>query len=184
MILNARNDLEALRGTPDFGEALRLILGATKTWVNRAGVGDPPAWEEVTVLDGLERMELTMEELLEELAAAGIAATTAPAPSVPLPLPPPVPESITRRQCALQLLAINQITAQEALDMTKTAAVPAAIAAIFDGQVASGKWTPEQRIRAEIDFAATNYYRSNSLLGLMGLTEQEIDGFFIAAVER
>jgi hypothetical protein len=102
-------------------------------------------------------------------------------PAPPEPIPPRVPESITRRQCALQLLAMNQITAQEALEMTKTAAVPAAISAIFDAQVASGKWTPEQRIRAEIDFAATNYYRSNSLLGLMGLTGLEIDGFFIAA---
>lgn len=94
---------------------------------------------------------------------------------------PDVPEFITRRQCALQLLAINQITAQEALYMTRTAAVPAAISAIFDSLVGSGAWTPEQRILAEIDFAAANYYRSNSLLSLMGFTEQEIDQFFISA---
>lgn len=92
-----------------------------------------------------------------------------------------VPESITRRQCALQLLAIGQITSQEALDMTKTGSVPTAIAVIFDSQVASGAWTPEQRTLAEIDFAADNYYRSNSLLGIMGLTDEEIDQFFIAA---
>jgi hypothetical protein len=96
---------------------------------------------------------------------------------------PIVPESITRRQCALQLLAIAQITTQEALNMTKTAAVPDAIAAVFDAQVASGAWTTDQRILAEIDFAADNYYRSNSLLGLMGLTEQELDAFFIAAAQ-
>jgi hypothetical protein len=99
-------------------------------------------------------------------------------------LPPPVPDSITRRQCALQLLDVGHITPQEALDMTKTAKVPAAIAEIFDAQVSSGAWTPEQRILAEIDFAANNYYRSNSLLPIMGLTEQEIDGFFIAAGQR
>jgi hypothetical protein len=99
----------------------------------------------------------------------------------PATLPPPVPESITRRQAALQLLAMKVITAQEALDMTKTAAVPAAISAVFDAQVANGVWTPEQRILAEIDFAAIGYYRSNSLLALMGLSEKEIDGFFIAA---
>jgi hypothetical protein len=98
----------------------------------------------------------------------------------PATLPPPVPESISRRQCALQLLAMSVITAQEALDMTKTAAVPVTIASIFDAQVTNGTWTTEQRILAEIDFAATNYYRSNSLLPLMGLSEQEIDGFFIA----
>lgn len=96
---------------------------------------------------------------------------------------PDIPEFITRRQCALHLLAVGQITAQEALDMTKTAAVPTTIAAVFDAQVASGAWTAEQRILAEIDFAASNYYRSNSLLSLMGLTEQEIDGFFIAAAQ-
>lgn len=92
-----------------------------------------------------------------------------------------VPASITRRQCALQLLAMNTITSQEALDMTKTATVPAAIAQIFDAQVAGGAWTAEQRTLAEIDFAADNYYRSNNLMSVMGLTEQEIDGFFIAA---
>lgn len=96
---------------------------------------------------------------------------------------PLVPQSITRRQCALQLLAMGAITAQEALDMTKTATVPAAIAQILDAQVANGAMTAEQRILAEIDFAAMNYYRNNSLLSLMGLTEQEIDGFFIAAAQ-
>lgn len=96
-------------------------------------------------------------------------------------LPPPVPDSITRRQCALQLLDVGHITPQEALDMTKTATVPAAIAAIFDAQVNSGNWTPEQRILAEIDFAAVNYYRNNLLLDLMGLSEQEKDQFFVAA---
>jgi len=98
----------------------------------------------------------------------------------PVPIPP---EKITRRQCALELLARQIITAQEALDMTKTADVPAAIAAVFDAQVAGGAWTSEQRTLAEIDFAADNYYRSNSLLSLMGLTEQEIDQFFIAAAK-
>jgi hypothetical protein len=75
------------------------------------------------------------------------------------------------------------ITAQEALDMTKTAAVPTAIAAVFDAQVTNGAWTPEQRILAEIDFAADNYYRSNSLLGITGLTDEEIDQFFIEAAK-
>jgi hypothetical protein len=97
---------------------------------------------------------------------------------------PPVPESITRRQCALELHAQSIITAQEALDMTKTAAVPAAIAAIFDSLVGGGAWTADQRILAEIDFAAANYYRSNSLLTLMGLTSEQIDAFFVSAAAR
>ena len=94
-----------------------------------------------------------------------------------------VPESITRRQCALQLLAIGQISAQEALNMTKTAVVPSFVSVIFDERVSSGSWTAEQRIIAEIDFAAANYYRNNSLLGLMGLTSEQIDQFFIEAVK-
>lgn len=89
MILNARNDLEALRGTPDFAEALRLILGSTKTWINMAEPEDAPDWQEVPVLDTLDRMEFTMEEFLDELAAAGISATTAPAPIIQ----PPTQES-------------------------------------------------------------------------------------------
>ena len=85
MILNDRRDLEAIRGTPDFEEALRLILGSTKMWVNRAETSETPDWEEVPVLDTLNRMELTMDEFLSELASAGIAPTTAPAPvAVPL----------------------------------------------------------------------------------------------------
>jgi hypothetical protein len=101
------------------------------------------------------------------------------------PAPPPaVPASITRRQCALELNAQSLITLQEALDMVRTAAVPKAIAAIFDSLVADGSWTDEQRILAEIDFAADNYYRSNSLLSLMGLTDEQIDQFFIAAKQR
>lgn len=93
------------------------------------------------------------------------------------------PQVITRRQCALQLLATQTITPEEALAMTKAGDVPAAIAAIFDSAVANSTMTADQRILAEIDFAAANYYRSNSLLPLMGLTEAEIDQFFIAAVQ-
>jgi hypothetical protein len=93
----------------------------------------------------------------------------------------PSPDSITRRQCALQLLATQTITAQEALAMTKSAEVPAAVAAILDQAVADQLMTPEQRILAEIDFAAANYFRDNPLLGMMGLTPEQLDQFFIAA---
>jgi hypothetical protein len=102
----------------------------------------------------------------------------------PAKLPPPVPESITRRQAALELHALKFIALQEALDMVRTATVPKAIAAIFDKLVADGSWTAEQRTLAEIDFAADNYYRANSLLMLMGLTSEQIDQFFISASDR
>jgi hypothetical protein len=95
------------------------------------------------------------------------------------PTPVRVPGSVTRRQCALQLLSMGTVTPQEALDMVKTAAVPAAVSAVF-----AANFNAEQRILAEIDFAADNYYRSNSLLGLMGLTGAQIDEFFIAAAQK
>ena len=98
--------------------------------------------------------------------------------------PPSVPVSITRRQAALELYALQYITLQEALDMVKTASVPQAISAIFDALVSDGSWTAEQRTLAEIDFAADNYYRANSLLALMGLTSGQIDQFFISASTR
>jgi hypothetical protein len=96
------------------------------------------------------------------------------------PAPPvDVPESITRRQCALELYARSYITLEEALAMTKSAEVPAAIATVF-----SKLPTAEMRMLAEIDFAAINYYRNNSLLGEMGLTSPQIDEFFISAGQR
>jgi hypothetical protein len=91
---------------------------------------------------------------------------------------PYVPPSITRRQCALQLLNMGMITADEALAMVKTATVPAAIDAIL-----SKTFSGEQITRAHIDFAAENYYRDNALLALMGMTPEQLDQFFIAAAQ-
>jgi hypothetical protein len=88
-----------------------------------------------------------------------------------------IPASITRRQCALQLRAMGTITTAEAKAMTRSAEVPAAVAQVFAGM------TTEQQDLAEIDFAAVNYYRDNPLLAMMGLTEAELDQFFIAAAQ-
>jgi hypothetical protein len=85
MLINSRRDLEMLRGTPDYAAALRLILGSTKTWTNVAHPDDPPQWVEQTALETLSRLEFTEEEFLAELAALGIAATTAPPPWVEPP---------------------------------------------------------------------------------------------------
>lgn len=100
-------------------------------------------------------------------------------PKPPEPIKIPVPAFITRRQCSLELLARNMISLQEALDMTKTAAVPSAIKAIFDSNLQG-----DARLLAEIDFAAANYYRANSLLSMMGMPESDIDQFFIEAEKR
>jgi hypothetical protein len=109
-------------------------------------------------------------------AAAGEFGTIAPH----IPPPSPVPRSITRRQCSLQLNASGFISLSEAHAMAKSAEPPAFIEAVFE-QLSS-----DDRLRAEIDFAANTYERSNPLLiGIMtatGATSAEIDDFFRAAV--
>ena len=99
-----------------------------------------------------------------------------------IPPPPPVPQSITRRQCAIELRERTLITPLEALNMTKTAAPPAMIQSIFDAM------TENNRILAETDFAADTYERSNQLLIQVmtssGATEEEIDDFFRSASTR
>lgn len=102
------------------------------------------------------------------------------------PNPPPqiepvviVPSSITRRQCALQLLSLAMITTVEALSMTQSGIPPASIQANFDAM------SEPDRSLAMIDFAAVNYYRSNPLINTLmaenGMTSEEVDQFFIAA---
>jgi len=90
-----------------------------------------------------------------------------------------VPESITRRQCALQLRALGLITGSEAVAMARAGTPPAAIQAYFD------TLGEEERIHAEIDFAATSYFRTNPLIGALlaanGMSETDAGAFFIAA---
>lgn len=99
----------------------------------------------------------------------------------PTPEPPKknVPKSITRRQCSLQLLNEGIITSTEALEMTRNGIPPSIVMKYIE------TLEPEAQIRAEIDFAAENYYRNNELLILLmttnGWSEDEIDDFFIAA---
>lgn len=96
--------------------------------------------------------------------------------------PPPVPQSITRRQCAIELRERTMITAQEALNMTKYGDVPTMISQLF------AQMADEDRIKAETDFAADTYMRTNPLLiSIMtqsGSTEEDIDQFFRDASER
>lgn len=93
--------------------------------------------------------------------------------------PKPVPESITRRQCAKQLLAIGLITAQEAIAMTRNGTPPAMVQAYLDNM------QEPDRTSATIDFAADTYLRSNPLLSALmaanGMTEEQVDAYFIAA---
>jgi hypothetical protein len=121
-----------------------------------------------------ERVWLTDEADVQPYIDMHASWVPPPEPSQP---EPSVPYLITRRQCALQLRVMNIITLAEAKAMTKTAEVPAAVAQVFAGM------TQEQQDLAEIDFAAVNYYRDNPLLAMMGLTEAELDQFFVAAAQ-
>ena len=99
-----------------------------------------------------------------------------------IPPPPPVPQSITRRQCAIELRERQLITPLEALNMTRTGTPPAMIQSIFDDMVEN------DRILAETDFAADTYMRTNPLLIQImtstGATAEDIDDFFRSAVNR
>ena len=99
-----------------------------------------------------------------------------------VPPPPPVPQSITRRQCAIELRERSLITLQEALTMTKYGDVPAMIAQVFSTM------SETDRIIAETDFAADTYLRTNPLLNQLmtssGASEEEIDQFFRDASTR
>ena len=117
-------------------------------------------------VDGVD-IEMTPEEEAEFLA------------SLPPPLGEPIPRSITRRQCAKQLLNMGMVSGEEALAMTRTGEPPAMVAASF------AQLSPEDAVLAEIDFAADTYMRDNPLLNNLmlatGASEEEINDFFRAA---
>lgn len=118
-----------------------------------------------------------------ELYAKAAAGDFGPVAAYVPPPPPPViiPASITRRQCALQLLADGLVTKAEAVAMAATATPPAYVYTLFAGLSAM------DRTRALIDFAANTYDRANPLIvGMMtavGKTPADADAFFIAAAK-
>ena len=99
-----------------------------------------------------------------------------------VPPPPPIPQSITRRQCAIELRERTLITPQEALAMTKYGDVPLMISNYFQSM------SNTDIIKAETDFAADTYLRSNPLLiqvmTASGANTQQIDDFFRSAATR
>lgn len=81
--INSRADLEALRGTPEFEEALRLTHGATKSWTN-AGTAEQPDWQLVEDSSILTRLEFTPAAFAAEIAGMGFAGEVPAAPAVSL----------------------------------------------------------------------------------------------------
>jgi hypothetical protein len=93
-----------------------------------------------------------------------------------------IPDSITRRQCALQLLTLNMITPAEAVEMVQAGIPPEIVKGYIDALPSE-----MDRAVATINFAAATYQRLNPLLfALMqanGKTEADRDQFFIAAAQ-
>lgn len=105
--------------------------------------------------------------------------TTFIEPPLPTPIPP---ESITRRQCAMQMFVTEMITSNEAIAMTQSGIPPTSVQIYIDT-------LPEpDRTMAIMDFAATNYFRNNPLIDALmltnGMTNEEVDQFFIEASVR
>lgn len=112
MIINTRSDLDELKGTDIYGEALRQILGATTMWVNDAPAGSAPQWHQVSVGDTLARLDLTLDELTAECAAAGIVPQSPSAPVTTSIAPPP--ETIRAAYLKAALAQIDKLTAVDA----------------------------------------------------------------------
>ena len=93
-----------------------------------------------------------------------------------------VPESITRRQCAMQLFSVGMITGDEGIAMTQSGIPPIAVQAYL-------ATLPEPDLTmAMMDFAATSYFRDNPLLAALmtanNMTDEQVDQFFIEASKR
>lgn len=115
------------------------------------------------------------QQALDQWAAAKAALQTPPVEVI-------VPQSISRRQCAIEMRERGMISPQEALDMVKYGEMPDMVRELIE------HLPEEERILIETDFAADSYYRNNTLLvSLMtatGATSDDIDDFFVAASAR
>jgi hypothetical protein len=123
MILNTPADLAALKGTPDYAAALQLLLGSTQTWVNQAAAGAPPDWQLVSTLSTIQAMGfMSVDALLAECAAVGVAAPPAPpAPAAPPP-PGPITVAMWQAKAALKATAFTPSQAESAYQATVAAA--------------------------------------------------------------
>lgn len=84
MQINTRADLEALQGTPDYVDALRLLKGSLTVKMNVAvypegyGLpdyqGDPvdPVWADQECLESIVALGISKDEFLAMCEAAGI----------------------------------------------------------------------------------------------------------------
>lgn len=161
-IINSRDDLNALRGSDVYSDALRAILGATTTWVNEALEGEQPLWRQVSVGDTLAHLDLTLDELLAECAAAGITPTNPPAPSSAA-VTPPTPEVISKRQFAQGLARKGFISEAEAIAWAARGDLPSAIVSLIASLPAADRFDAEIILKG-----AQEFRRSHSLTDKFG----------------
>ena len=92
-----------------------------------------------------------------------------------------VPVSITRRQCALQMLADGIISDTEALAMATLATPPALFSSLLN------TLQETEKMQAFIDFAATQYERVSptltEMMNFIGKSSHDVDIFFQQAAQ-
>ena len=186
MIINNKADLNALRGTDAYAEALRRILGATTMWVNDAGPGEPPAWRQQSVGDALAQFDLTTEELLAECEAAGVVPQAPPQPVAPAAGSPSAETvaapliPLSRRQFYQALALANYITEAEAL-AAMAGVIPAPLNTAIDALT-----DPQEQFTARMLLAgASEFRRDHPLVEIIGAahgqSSAQIDQFFATA---
>lgn len=159
--INTRADLEALRGSPDFEDALRLLYGTMTQW--DLVEGDWVAREDLSSID---RFGYSKSEFLAEIEPFDFPVPAAP----PTPeLPPVVFPHLSARQLRLGLIAAG----------VSLSAVDAAIASIpddADREVAQVEWQ-----------YASQFERDHPLIeqvgAALGLEPWQIDAAWLGAVD-
>ena len=111
MIINTRDDLDALRGGPDYAGAMQALLGASTTWIN-VGSSAAPQWQRQTVLSQIEQLGFTsLDDLLAECAAAGITPSVSDPPpaAVTAPIDMAAVKADAKRRVAARADAIAEL---------------------------------------------------------------------------
>lgn len=159
--LNSRADLELLRGSPAFEEAMRNIHGSMTGWSLVDG-----AWQATEDLSVLDRLDFTKSAFLTEIAPFAFPAPAAPA----LPPAPAHPNTVDlpRREFRRALL-------QNGMD---TATVLAVIGAIPDAA---------EREEMMIWWEDTQFFQRHfpvmeQMVSMAGLTEAQADAIWAYGV--
>lgn len=158
MIINTRADLDALRGTDGYQDALRNIAGAMTTWV----ADEADGWTPLVNTSVLTQLGLTELEFTSLCAEAGVPIVSVPPDPRPADPPTPVPTFATK------------LGLKRALDEVGLwATVRAAIAA--DPSVQE-EWDLAIQINRTDPLVAR-------LVAALGLTEEQIDAMLVRAHE-